>query len=396
MADDPAPRPPRARPLADPSLERLEARAEELAAQWAAALVLARPLGSMGRISLERIAREGPDLCRHVLRAVRSDAALERLTASEPAEQGVSYPERLAASCGARGPRAAVEAVESLRGVLWEGLLEELGCGPAERARERTIGDAADRLANVCAALSACAVESLAAPAERPWRFPEQPAGAAEEQAGRIVIVDERGIAAAEQEAPPPFAGEEARSAGPRGRVAPQAPAARSKLGPTPAEIAIRDARHEGGPAAWIGSIGQQLERYERDGLPFAVVLMEVAGVRPGGREPAEQEIEAALASELRDAGGGALTRERAGRWWLLVPRADRIGAHELAVRLERAAAAAAAASGTAVSVLSGTAVCPEDGTQASALAAQADVGLYAARWESRGVQPRGLSDERA
>jgi hypothetical protein len=28
--------------------------------------------------------------------------------------------------------------------------------------------------------------------------------------------------------------------------------------------------------------------------------------------------------------------------------------------------------------------VCPEDGTQAAALAAHADVGLYAARWEAR------------
>src|SRR6185312_9367569 len=149
-------------------------------------------------------------------------------------------------------------------------------------------------------------------------------------------------------------------------------------------EIAIRDARSEAGPAAWVESIGVQLERYERDTLPFAVVLMEVTGAGH-----AEAEIESALGAELRVSGGGTITRERDGRWWLLAPRADRIGAHALASRLERTAVAAGSAAGATVAVASGTAVCPEDGTQAAALAAQADVGLYAARWESRAGEGR-------
>ena len=57
---------------------------------------------------------------------------------------------------------------------------------------------------------------------------------------------------------------------------------------PVPArvEIAIRDARGEAGPAAWIRSIGEHLDRFERDGLPFAVVLMEVAGSGSSLRGP--------------------------------------------------------------------------------------------------------------
>jgi hypothetical protein len=284
--------------------------------------------------------------------------------------------------------------------VLWKGLQEELGCSPADRARERTIGDAGDRLAHVCAVLSAQAVEGLAGPAERPWRFPEQPAGERPEQERAIVIVDERGLAgtaAGEEDVQTPALGSHASPREHSSSTPPEPPPGQERRDdPTEAEIAIRDARGEGGPAAWIGSIGLQLERYERDGLPFAVVLMEATGVRPGDPAPVEPEIEATLTAELGQAGGGTLTREREGRWWLLVPRADRIGAHTLALRLERAAGAAAAASGRAVSVVSGIAVCPEDGTQAAALAAQADVGLSAARWESRAVRPRGLSDERA
>lgn len=120
---------------------------------------------------------------------------------------------------------------------------------------------------------------------------------------------------------------------------------------------------------------------------------MEVDGLRARGEEWGE--LERVLASELREAGGGTLTRERPGRYWLLVPRADRIGAHALASRLEHAVFAALAPRGATVVVASGTAVCPEDGRQASALAAHADVGLYAARWEARSGAGRG-ADQRA
>ena len=385
MADENAGRPPRALPVAAAPAERLEERAGELARRWAAELVLQSPQAALGRISLEGLGREAPDLCRQILRAVRSDEELERLLGAEPAERGVPYAGRPAALAGARDVASALRAIETLRGVIWEGLCEELAGAAAERSRERLTAELSDRLAHVCAELGAAgAGRELPVATQRPPRFPERPPGPRVQPERRVVIVDERGVPPAAS-VPPSPAGERAAPA----PVAPEAwsPERRRADGRGPAveaEIAIRDARGEAGPAAWIDSIGVQLERYERDALPFAVVLMEIAGAGY-----VEAEVERALAAELRAAGGGSVTRERDGRYWLLAPRADRIGAHALASRLERAAVSAAAAEGASATASSGTAVCPEDGTQAAALAAHADVGLYAARWESRAGEGR-------
>ena len=412
MADDPARPPSRAHPVAELPLERLEARVEALARRWGAQLVLERPLGALGRIALEELTREAPDLCRQVLRAVSSEAELDRLLGSETPERGSAYADRAAALSGAREAGGAIAAVESLRGVLWEGLLDELG-GAADRRQARLLGDVADRLAHVCAVLAAAAADrDRPVAAGRPARFPERPPGPRVAPESRIVIVDERGDAetspesgAAAEEQPPGRAseisrpdrsgdpGQERAGRAREGRAAsvPVHAAVHDAPGPVPAraEIAIRDARGEAGPVAWIHSIGEHLDRFERDGLPFAVVLMEVAGSGSSLQRPAETEIETALSAGLRDAGGGTLTKERDGRYWLLAARADRIGAHTLASRLERGVAAAAARAGIAVVVTTGTAICPEDGTQAAALAAQADVGLYAARWEARSQRMR-------
>ncbi|MCW3032585.1 MAG: hypothetical protein JWM60_930 [Solirubrobacterales bacterium] len=418
MADEEARRPPRARPVDEAPLERLEEHAEELARRWAAELVLARPLAALGRISLEELARQGPGLCRQVLRAVRSEAELQRLLGAEAPERGTAYSERPAALSGAREPAGAVEAVEVLRGVLWESLLDELAGVREERSRERLLSGASDRLAHVCAALGAAAAErARTAHVARPTRFPERPPGPRSAPESRIVIVDDRTVNAPADPEPEPERGpvgepalepaarrrQQPESSMPAGsareRRSPEARTVHPQRPPAPpspfdrGEIAIRDARHEQGPAAWIHSIGEQLERFERDGLPFAVVLLELAGTDPAG--PVEAEAEAALDAELRAAGGGALTREREGRYWMLVPRSDRIGAHALAARLEQAVAAAAARRGSAVSVSSGTAVCPEDGTQAAALAAHADIGLYAARWDARSARAAGGADEK-
>ncbi|HXD55200.1 MAG TPA: hypothetical protein VN618_10645 [Solirubrobacteraceae bacterium] len=410
MADDDARRPSRALPVAGPPAERLEGRAEEMARRWAAELILARPLGAVGRISLEELSREAPGLCSQILRAVRSDEELARLLGAESPERGVPFADRPAALAGARDVATALEAIESLRGVLWEGLLEELSTGAPERSRERLLADLSDRLAHVCAALGVVAAgRELPVASARPARFPERPPGPRVAPERRVVIVDERGVppeasqgggearepSHAHPAGEPAFGGAdwEGRASEPGRRMGHDAASPRhdarrvageTALPPGGVEIAIRDARSEAGPAAWVESIGVQLERYERDTLPFAVVLMEVTGAGH-----AEAEIESALGAELRVSGGGTITRERDGRWWLLAPRADRIGAHALASRLERTAVAAGSAAGATVAVASGTAVCPEDGTQAAALAAQADVGLYAARWESRAGEGR-------
>ncbi|HEX7609642.1 MAG TPA: hypothetical protein VF380_03120, partial [Solirubrobacteraceae bacterium] len=259
----------------------------------------------------------------------------------------------------------------------------------------RELGDAGDRLAHVCSRILAVAVAELEDPAGAPATAEgleplEEAAGAAPEGGGSrrgtgAVIVDELAGAAA------PVGG---------------APASEPPDEPA-SEIEIRDERGWEGPAAWIGSIGRQLERYAGDGLAFSVLLVELGGFerqhaeRATDAERLGEDVERLLTGELRALGveregpggpstgaltaAGSFTRERPGRYWLLAPRTDRHGAQRLAEALTRAIAAASSACRMGLDVAIGTASCPADGREAAALAAHADVALYAARAAARG-----------
>jgi hypothetical protein len=372
---------PRARPVAGLPIEAVRSRADELARRWAISLVLARPLGGFGEIPLEDLAREAPGLCAQALLALESELELDRLTGrgTDGREQGAPA-RRLAAISGARDAPALVEAVEALRGVLWEGLLEELRWPTFDQSHARGVADASDRLAYVCASALAGAIAAVLAaepPDDAGASAPADAVTGGETErppapAQRAVIVDER--------APVPAA--------PR----------RSQ-----AEIEIRDERGEG-PAAWIGSIGRELERFRQDGLAFAVLLVELRDLERLRRDslPAvltrlTGDVERALADELAPApdapGGGAswrsrpsgsLTRESPGRYWLVVAETDRDGARTLAGRLADAVARLAVVHWAPLEVAIGTAVCPEDGREAAALAAHADLELYAERSSAR------------
>jgi GGDEF domain-containing protein len=165
----------------------------------------------------------------------------------------------------------------------------------------------------------------------------------------------------------------------------PSAPAPAS----TP-EIAIHDTRREGPQAT---AIGASLERHAVDGLPFAALLIEIVGVeRLAQAEPAAglkellDRVEVAIGPELRPS--DVIVRESAGRWWLMASRTDLRGARTLAERLARTVRAAAGHRGQPLEVAIGVAVCPDDGGDAAALAAHADVGLYAARAAGQSVAP--------
>src|ERR1700690_4206194 len=154
----------------------------------------------------------------------------------------------------------AARAAQTLSETLWEALHEELtdphGRRVAELSERLAGGSATVALlarvdAGAFVALQAPVVpaepEPPAArvtPEESRRRTPvrESPATAAEEQPSMAVLVDE--------------------------------------LAPVqPSEIEIRDERRERDPTVWIASIGRRLERYERDGVPFAVLLVELADV---------------------------------------------------------------------------------------------------------------------
>jgi hypothetical protein len=384
VADAPRPRAHRAPPIADPAGDALLERTDELAKHWAAALILARPLEAIGDVPLEEFTREAPSLCAQVLRALRSNVELERLTGEGQAgtREGPAAASRIGPICGARGVREAAVAVEVLRGVLWEALLDELGRSFSERSTAALAVAACDRLACVCAAALAAAVDVDFEPAARPLGGDgvHAPAAAGVESiarastavspaGGRAVIVDElageRGLdrGSSAQDSTPVLVGER----------------------PAQAEIAIRDQRGEEGPAAWVGSIGAQLERFARDGLPFAVLLVELADIErlrdepPGELSRLAGEVEKALAGAI---GGGSavFTRERPGRCWVLASDTDRTGARELTDRLVSAVMSGVSHRGAPLEVAVGTAVCPEDGREPATLAAYADVGLYAAR----------------
>jgi len=424
-ADRPASPPPRARPCGDLPLERLLERAEELTRRWAIALIAARPVEGLGSLGLAELAGDGPALCRGLLHALCADGELALLVDGDTGHgagerqpgRGRPAPAQLATIAGAGDGRTLSEAVEALRGAAWELLLEEVS-GPLAFS-PRALAEVGDRLAYVCSRLLGEALAGVALGAE-PGRqesaaspgFPVRPVRSARAPGG-VVILDERVEAEAER-APESPSGTEPGAADPGGRArgaafdAPElsarrlatVPAALSEdVGAIPAlgggpEIEIRDERHEEGPAAWIGSIGRQLERFRSDGRPFAVLLVESLAPEPRHRERVEEglapslpRLERTLADELARATGGRLTRERPGRCWLIAPGTDRIAAAQLRERLELALA------GERVAIAVGIAVCPEDGESAPALAAHADIGLYAARAEARAAASRIAGD---
>ena len=187
--------------------------------------------------------------------------------------------------CGAREPAALVEAVEALRGVLWEALLGEL-----REPSARLLAEVGDRLAYVCAALLAAGVRTIATGLDT--RAPGAEARAPEPASrvpvvrdlasgsrprGEVVIVDERAPAGEVSQSPTPAP--PARAAAASEHAQPWGEPRSALPGEPPAEIEIRDQRREEGPGAWISSIGAQLERFERDGAPFAVLLVELVDI---------------------------------------------------------------------------------------------------------------------
>ncbi len=396
----------RVRPVAELPIEALLPRARELTRRWAVALVLASPLDRLGTIPLEDLAREGPALLTLVLQAVGSDAALDRLLACEaPVGLEQASPAcRLRLIAGAGDSAGAVAAVEALRGVLGEALFDQLLQPSALQA-----ADASDRLAYVCSKVLGAMLGGGDAAAGQPSRAAvggrRSHPGDADGPAARAsaVIVDEH--ADAEILAGPTSPrGDAVRASAPAAAAPPGAPPDPAVVVARHPEIEIRDERGEGGPAAWIGSIGRALDRFKQDGLPFAVLLVELSDLEQLSRSATAAElrgladrVEDALEAELRRfAPGsvarrdrryperapapGSLTRESPGRYWLLAPRTNRLGARGLAERLAQAVASSSSGRGAPLEVAIGTAVCPEDGRDAPALAAHADVGVYAAR----------------
>jgi GGDEF domain-containing protein len=164
-----------------------------------------------------------------------------------------------------------------------------------------------------------------------------------------------------------------------------------ASVAPIQPEIEIRDVRREEGPSAWVTSVGRLLSRHAEDGLPFAVLLVEIVDVAQLERSETPHEfhglvakVEAALGEGMRVS--DQLSRETLGRYWLVAPETNGTGARMLAERLARLVRTSATHRGVPMEVAIGIAVCPDDGTEAPALAARADLGVYSARATGRSI----------
>ena len=164
------------------------------ARRWAIALLLARPLREMSEVPLEDLAREAPALCAQAIRALDSDAELEKLAAG--GRGGSMWASRL----NAPDAPATVYEIEALRGVIWQALLEELERPSFDRSSVRLIGDLADRLAHVCATTLAAMLtprsetsvdESHLVPGTRHEEAPRTPPRSSHGRSP-AVLVDER------------------------------------------------------------------------------------------------------------------------------------------------------------------------------------------------------------
>ncbi|HEY1832800.1 MAG TPA: hypothetical protein VGG08_00065 [Solirubrobacteraceae bacterium] len=385
---------PRARAVADLSLADLLAREQELTRRWAIGLIAARPVGSLGSLPLAAFAATGPELCAGLLRSLGSELELEHLCESASLLRGLSE----------EGDAAAlVTSVEALRGAVWELLLE---APSAVAASARQLGEIADRLAYVCSSLLAAALTGLDVPADAAPQPQPQPRtrvvadeAAPEDLAtpprigATIAIFDERGEGVS-----PPRGDWGERGVGRAGALEDHLRAHEPAPSTAAAEedIEIRDERREEGPGAWIGSIGRQLAQYSVDRRPFAVLLAEVLELERLARGHDADALLSRLERLLEDrlaVSGGRLTRERPGRYWLLVPDTDKLAAHNLVEQLLAAVAVGESRLGLPTSIAVGVAVCPEDGERAPALAAHADVGLYAARADARAAAVRAPRD---
>jgi hypothetical protein len=321
----------RPRPLAELGFDGVLAQAGELSRRWAAALILEGPPELADTVALADLMGEAPGLIGALVASLGSDHELQTLLAG--GRTGISAAARIPALSGAAAPAPLVAAVEALRGVLWEALADEFAI-PADAVRARQLNDLADRLAHVCSAILPAALEGIA------------------------TIAAELPTSEARPSAPP---GSHARA----GAVAPAARSGAVIVDERAAEPSASESRPLARPAAVAPSAP-----------PVAVLLVDLRGEGGGSWE----RVEEILVQELRAGAAGTMTRERAGRYWLLSPATDRLGASALAVQITFALEAFVRARRLQLSVAVGTAVCPEDGTRASALAAHADVGLYAAR----------------
>jgi GGDEF domain-containing protein len=291
-------------------------------------------------------------------------------------------------------------AARELSDALWDSLQNELSEASSERVRAlaRRLGEVSSTLALLLGEHELSAPPSSVVPSS-----PAQPTTPASSGSAES---DEGGRPPSERRRPPepvppakPYVGF-APGLGERPQeplieerapatVMPFAPPGREE--PEESRIEIHDARREEGSAAWISSVGRMLARHHEDYLPFAVLLIEIVDVAHLERSETPHDLHGIVA-QVEDALGRGmratdeLSRETLGRYWLLAPDTNGTGARMLAERLARLVRSSARHRDVPMEVAIGISVCPDDGADAPALAAHADLGVYSARAMGRSI----------
>jgi GGDEF domain-containing protein len=308
--------PRRPRPLADPVVAALAARADDVARRWLVALVEDRALEDVAALPVAELATAGPPLCQAVLEAVGSDPALDAL--AEDAVAG-DHAARFARLAGGGGGPALVAAAEALRRAALEAAEDEL-----PRSESPVLADLSDRLAHVCAHLAATAMA----------RAPE--------------AATDGDLAAAPQ--PVDLL-----------RTEPDEPADSAPLWLAALERRLAD----GGRFALLLV---ELDGADRLRLAEGEQAARELFVRAGR----------AVRGALRRV--DLLAHEDDGRMWVIAPDAARAGAGALADRVGVAVESAASARGVPLTASIGIALFPGDGRDAAALTGHAEETALAAR----------------
>lgn len=144
----------RPRPVADAPIAGLE-DGVAVAKGWLLALLAERPLDGAAGVHVGELAREAPALAAAMLRALASDAELERLG---PGGDLAGVAARAGVLGGAGSPAETAAVVEALRACAWHELTAEL-----PRLDARHVADLADRLGHVCALVAQAALREPAA-----------------------------------------------------------------------------------------------------------------------------------------------------------------------------------------------------------------------------------------
>jgi GGDEF domain-containing protein len=143
----------------------LPAAAVDVARDWLIELIAAVPLAEAGAVPVADLAADGPALCAALLRAVGSDAELDRLAPGGDLEPLAVGAARLA---GARDTAAAARAVARLRAALWRVL-----CADVPRDDAAWAIALAERVAHIADVVTAAAlappVDAALRDAEEPW-----------------------------------------------------------------------------------------------------------------------------------------------------------------------------------------------------------------------------------